>query len=89
MPTSCFLCETGGMIANCAGTTGDDATLDLRYRRSRRNRLQGSHAAQIRGASGLVARQDDSCPSRAMLVNAQRSGLRTAAGVRAEPAVRE
>ena len=28
LPTSCFLCETGGMIVICAGPTGLNATLD-------------------------------------------------------------
>ena len=31
LPTSCFMCETGGMVVICAGTTGYNATLDLRY----------------------------------------------------------
>ncbi|MBA3398059.1 MAG: crotonyl-CoA carboxylase/reductase, partial [Deltaproteobacteria bacterium] len=28
LPTSCFMCETGGMVVICAGTTGYNATLD-------------------------------------------------------------
>jgi crotonyl-CoA carboxylase/reductase len=57
LPTSCFMCETGGMIVICAGTTGYNATLDLRYHWMRQKRLQGSHFAnddQARGVNDLV-----------------------------------
>jgi crotonyl-CoA carboxylase/reductase len=68
LPTSCFMCETGGMIVICAGTTGYNATLDLRYHWMRQKRLQGSHFAnddQARGANDLViARKVDPCLSR-------------------------
>jgi crotonyl-CoA carboxylase/reductase len=68
LPTSCFVCETGGMIVICAGTTGYNATLDLRYHWMRQKRLQGSHFAnddQARGANDLViARKVDPCLSR-------------------------
>jgi crotonyl-CoA carboxylase/reductase len=43
LPTSCFVCATGGMIVICAGTTGYNVTLDLRYHWMRQKRLQGSH----------------------------------------------
>jgi crotonyl-CoA carboxylase/reductase len=45
IPTSIFVCETGGMVAVCAGTTGYNATVDLRYLWMRQKRLQGSHFA--------------------------------------------
>jgi crotonyl-CoA carboxylase/reductase len=68
LPTSCFMCETGGMIVICAGTTGYNATLDLRYHWMRQKRLQGSHFAnddQARGANELVmAGKMDPCLSR-------------------------
>ena len=57
LPTSSFMCETGGMIVICAGTTGYNATLDLRYHWMRQKRLQGSHFAndaQARGVNDLV-----------------------------------
>ncbi len=57
LPTSCFMAETGGMIVICAGTTGYNATLDLRYHWMRQKRLQGSHFAndeQARGVNALV-----------------------------------
>lgn len=45
IPTSIFVCETGGMVAICAGTTGYNANVDLRYLWMRQKRLQGSHFA--------------------------------------------
>jgi crotonyl-CoA carboxylase/reductase len=68
LPTSCFVCETGGMVVICAGTTGYNATLDLRYHWMRQKRLQGSHFAndeQAQGINRLVdAGQVDPCLSR-------------------------
>jgi crotonyl-CoA carboxylase/reductase len=43
IPTSIFVCEPGGMVVICAGTTGYSATVDLRYHWVRQKRLQGSH----------------------------------------------
>lgn len=43
IPTSIFMCETGGMVVICAGTTGYRAVVDLRYHWVRQKRLQGSH----------------------------------------------
>jgi crotonyl-CoA carboxylase/reductase len=43
IPTSIFVCEAGGMVAICAGTTGYTAVVDLRYHWVRQKRLQGSH----------------------------------------------
>ncbi len=57
LPTSCFVADTGGMIVICAGTSGYNATLDLRYHWMRQKRLQGSHFAnddQARGVNKLV-----------------------------------
>ena len=45
IPTSIFICNTGGMVVVCAGTTGYNATVDLRYLWMRQKRLQGSHFA--------------------------------------------
>lgn len=57
IPTSMFVCDTGGMVAICAGTSGFNATLDLRYHWMRQKRLQGSHFAndeQARGINNLI-----------------------------------
>lgn len=43
IPTSIFVCQPGGMVVVCAGTTGFDAMVDLRYHWTRQKRLQGSH----------------------------------------------
>ncbi len=45
VPTSVFVCDTGGMVVICAGTTGYNAMADLRYLWMRQKRLQGSHFA--------------------------------------------
>jgi crotonyl-CoA carboxylase/reductase len=45
VPTSQFVCDTGGMVVICAGTTGYNADVDLRYLWMRQKRLQGSHFA--------------------------------------------
>jgi crotonyl-CoA carboxylase/reductase len=45
VPTSVFVCDTGGMVVICAGTSGFNAVVDLRYLWMRQKRLQGSHFA--------------------------------------------
>jgi crotonyl-CoA carboxylase/reductase len=45
IPTSIFVCEAGGMVVICAGTTGYSASVDLRYHWVRQKRLQGSHGS--------------------------------------------
>jgi len=45
IPTSIFVCDTGGMVVICAGTTGYNGDVDLRYLWTRHKRLQGSHFA--------------------------------------------
>ncbi len=68
LPTSVFVCDTGGMVVICAGTTGYNATLDLRYHWMRQKRFQGSHFAndvQAKGINELVAAgKVDPCLSR-------------------------
>jgi crotonyl-CoA carboxylase/reductase len=45
VPTSIFVCDAGGMVVICAGTTGYSAVADLRYLWTRQKRFQGSHFA--------------------------------------------
>jgi len=45
IPTSIFMCDSGGMVVICAGTTGYNAVVDLRYLWVRQKRFQGSHFA--------------------------------------------
>lgn len=53
VPTSVFVCDTGGMVVICAGTTGYNAVADLRYLWMRQKRLQGSHFANDDQAKAL------------------------------------
>ena len=48
LPTSGFVAATGGMVVICAGTTGYNITMDLRYHWMRQKRLQGSHPVERR-----------------------------------------
>jgi len=54
MPTSVFVCSTGGMVVICAGTSGYKATLDLRYHWMRQKRLQGSHLSNDEQAAAVT-----------------------------------
>ena len=57
IPTSIFVCDNGGMVVICAGTTGFNAVADLRYLWMRQKRFQGSHFAndgQAKGINDLV-----------------------------------
>jgi crotonyl-CoA carboxylase/reductase len=57
IPTSGFVCESGGMVVICAGTTGFSANVDLRHHWVRQKRLQGSHGTndpQARAYNDLV-----------------------------------
>jgi len=65
IPTSVFVCDTGGMVVICAGTTGYNAVVDLRYLWMRQKRLQGSHFANDEQANAfndlVVAGKIDPC----------------------------
>ncbi len=43
IPTSIFLADRGGMVVICAGTTGYDTMVDVRYLWTLQKRYQGSH----------------------------------------------
>jgi crotonyl-CoA carboxylase/reductase len=43
IPTSVFVCDRGGMVVICAGTTGYDTMVDVRYLWYLQKRYQGSH----------------------------------------------
>jgi crotonyl-CoA carboxylase/reductase len=68
IPTSIFVCDNGGMVVICAGTTGYHAAVDLRYLWMRQKRLQGSHFAnddQCRALNDMVSEGAvDPCLSR-------------------------
>lgn len=73
VPTSVFVCRPGGMVVICAGTTGFDAMVDLRYHWTRQKRLQGSHGAndeQSRAYNQLVVDgRIDPCVGRVLLMD--------------------
>lgn len=57
IPTSMLLCDNAGMVVICAGTSGFNADIDLRYLWMRQKRLQGSHFAnfdQCRALNDMV-----------------------------------
>ena len=53
LPTSGFVCDLGGMMVICAGTTGYTVTLDLRYHWMMQQRIQGSHLAKDQQAAAV------------------------------------
>jgi crotonyl-CoA carboxylase/reductase len=53
VPTSIFVCDNGGMVVICAGTTGYSSVVDLRYLWMRQKRFQGSHFANDAQAIGI------------------------------------
>lgn len=73
IPTSQFVCDTGGMVVVCAGTTGYNADVDLRYLWMRQKRLQGSHFANDEQSYAfnqlVVEKKIDPCLSRTFEFN--------------------
>ena len=53
LPTSDFVCGTGGMVVICAGTTGYNVTMDLRYHWMMQKRFQGSHLSNDEQAAAV------------------------------------
>jgi crotonyl-CoA carboxylase/reductase len=53
MPTSVLLCDNAWMVVICAGTTGYNADIDLRYLWMRQKRVQGSHFANFEQCRAL------------------------------------
>lgn len=68
IPTSAILVDNGGMVVVCAGTSGFNADVDLRYLWMRQKRLQGSHFANDEQAYGfnqlVIDGKIDPCLSR-------------------------
>ncbi|MBS0619459.1 MAG: crotonyl-CoA carboxylase/reductase [Spirochaetes bacterium] len=68
IPTSCVVVERGGMVVICAGTTGYNATVDLRYHWMHQKRLQGSHFANDAQATAfnklVLEKRIDPCLSK-------------------------
>ena len=70
LPTSGFVCDTGGLIVICAGTSGYNISMDLRYHCMMQKRFQGSHLSndeQAAAANQLVIdKKVDPCLSDTM-----------------------
>jgi crotonyl-CoA carboxylase/reductase len=68
IPTSILVCDNGGMVVICAGTTGFSAVVDLRYLWMRQKRMQGSHFANDEQAAAfnqmVIDGKIDPCVSR-------------------------
>ena len=68
IPTSSYVVERGGMVVICAGTTGYNATIDLRYHWMHQKRFQGSHFANDEECKAfndmVIAGQVDPCLSK-------------------------
>ena len=67
LPTSGFVADTGGMVVICAGTTGYNVTMDLRYHWMMQKRFQGSHLSNDEQAGAVnqlvIDRKIDPCLS--------------------------
>lgn len=67
LPTSGFVCDIGGMVVICAGTTGYNVTMDLRYHWMMQKRFQGSHLSNDEQAAAInqliIDRKVDPCLS--------------------------
>jgi crotonyl-CoA carboxylase/reductase len=48
IPTSIYLCDNGGMVVLCGGTSGYHGDVDLRFLWMRQKRFQGSHGFNLR-----------------------------------------
>src|SRR5438874_92614 len=68
VPTSMFVCEEGGMVVICAGTSGYSAMVDDRYLWTRQKRFQGSHGSNDQQAAAfndlVRAKKIDPCLGR-------------------------
>jgi crotonyl-CoA carboxylase/reductase len=53
IPTSNFVCDRGGMIVICAGTSGFDTMIDVRYLWFMQKRYQGSHLMNAEQANAF------------------------------------
>jgi crotonyl-CoA carboxylase/reductase len=54
LPTSIYLCDNGGMVVICGGTSGYNGDVDLRFLWMRQKRLQGSHFANRRQCADIT-----------------------------------
>jgi crotonyl-CoA carboxylase/reductase len=77
IPTSIYMCDTGGMIVICGGTSGYNADVDLRYLWVKQKRLQGSHFANPDDCIGInnLVQAKKITPTIAEILNFEQIGL--------------
>jgi len=54
LPTSVYVCDRDGMVVTCAGTSGYNGDIDLRFLWMFQKRLQGSHAANVHQTASII-----------------------------------
>ncbi|MFI0729816.1 crotonyl-CoA carboxylase/reductase [Streptomyces sp. NPDC021225] len=54
LATSVYVCDNAGMVVTCAGTSGYNGDIDLRFLWMFQKRLQGSHAANVRETRAII-----------------------------------
>ncbi|GAA2338997.1 crotonyl-CoA carboxylase/reductase [Streptomyces caniferus] len=54
LATSVYVCDHAGMVVTCAGTSGYNGDIDLRFLWMFQKRLQGSHAANVRETRAII-----------------------------------
>ena len=59
LPTSMYVCDRGGMVVICGGTTGYNGSFDLRHHWVRQKRLQGSHMFSRRATREVLRLVDE------------------------------
>lgn len=59
LPTSLFVCDKGGMVVLCGGTTGYVGSIDLRYLWLSQKRVQGCHAGTASDLEPLLQMQKE------------------------------
>ncbi len=65
VPTSLYLCDNGGMVVLCGGTTGYNGDVDLCFLWMRQKRPRGSHVATAREAREVTRPIDQGSSTRA------------------------
>ncbi|MBQ8488785.1 MAG: zinc-binding dehydrogenase [Pseudobutyrivibrio sp.] len=60
LPTSLFVCATGGMVVLCGATSSYKATIDLRFLWLNQKRIQGCHAGTKEDYKGYIKAVEES-----------------------------
>ncbi len=60
LPTSLFVCDSGGMVVLCGATSSYKATIDLRFLWLNQKRIQGCHAGTKEDYKGYIKAVEES-----------------------------